>query len=236
MKVDIYIPFAFGDAVMDFKYEGKIITPQQYVKMENEEYYSHKNDVDSMVASSFGNNMSFNNLPKRKFDIKSQSYAYYKCSCNIRNIDGSDITKEDLINHYKNKEQFGLYIYLNEQEFLSEFDLEADLKMWVRESFKVLNCKKLNDVEKLKHLPLKDLKIDLNNDGILAVLKDCKFIKLLSNIRKPVSKKCIVCGYENKEEKTLTRWICPKCKTEIKGEPIISSFGIIIKRIMLFKK
>ena len=58
MKVILYIPFANGDAVNGFKYEGEELTAPKYVKMEENEYYGHKDGVDHMVVTSLGNNMA----------------------------------------------------------------------------------------------------------------------------------------------------------------------------------
>ena len=66
MKATIYIPFANGDAVKGFHYEGEELTAKKYVKMEESEYYGHKDGVDHMVVSSLGNNMAYNNYKKRR--------------------------------------------------------------------------------------------------------------------------------------------------------------------------
>mgnify|MGYP006967381399 CR=1 FL=1 len=39
MKVTLFIPFANGDAVRGFNYEGEELTAKKYVKMEEKEYY-----------------------------------------------------------------------------------------------------------------------------------------------------------------------------------------------------
>ena len=106
---------------------------------------------------------------------------------------------------WASKEQFALYVYLNEKEFIMKPDLETDLKMWIKDSLKILNTTKLDEVEKMKHLPKKDFKIDFDDNKSHAVLKNCKFVKLLSSIRKA------------------------------NGEPMITSFAIIIERIIFTK-
>lgn len=235
MKVTLYIPFANGDAVNGFQYEGEELTAKKYVNMENKEYYDHRDGVDQMVVSSLGNNMAYNPFQKRKINVNSQSYAFHTCDGNIRNINGSDINTPQLDRLWSNKEQFGLYVYLNEKEFIRKPDLEIDLKMWIKDSLKILNAPKLNEVEKVKHLPKKDFKIDFDNGKSHAVLKNCKFARLLSNVRKPVSKLCNVCGYQKETDRPITEWTCPKCGTNHLGEPIISSFAMIIERIIFTK-
>lgn len=205
MKVTLYIPFANGDAVNGFKYEGEELTARKYVKMEETEYYGHKDGVDQMVVTSFGNNMAYNPFQKRKVNVKNQSYAFHKCEGNVRNINGSEVNTTQLDRLWASKEQFALYVYLNEKEFIMKPDLETDLKMWIKDSLKILNTTKLDEVEKMKHLPKKDFKIDFDDNKSHAVLKNCKFVKLLSSIRKA------------------------------NGEPMITSFAIIIERIIFTK-
>lgn len=205
MKAVIYIPFGNGDAVNGFRYEGEELTAKKYVRMEEDEYYGHKDNVDQMVSTSLGNNMSVNPFEKRKINVKNQNFSFHKCDGNIRNIDGSDITTTQLDRLWANNEQFGLYVYLNEEQFRKKPDLETDLKMWIQDSQKIMNITKLSDEEKVFHLPKKDFKIDFNDGKSHAVLRNCKFAKLLSSIRKA------------------------------NGEPMITSFAMIVERVAFTK-
>ena len=177
MKATIYIPFANADAVKGFCYEVEELTANKYVKMEEDEYYTHKDGVDHMVVSSLGNNMAYNNYKKRTINVKNQTYAFHRCEGNIRNINGSEITVTQLDRLWANKQ----------------------------DSQKIMNINKLSDEEKVFHLPKKDFKIDFDNGKSHAVLKNCKFAKLLSSIVKA------------------------------NGEPMITSFAMIIERIIFTK-
>ena len=207
MKVTLYVPFANGDPEKGFKYEGEELTAKKYVKMEEEEYYTHKQGVDHMVVTSLGENMAYNTYKKRKIKVKNQSYSFHKVEANIRNSDNTEITVTQLDRLWGNKEQFGLFVYLNidEQGFMRKPDLEIDLKMWIKDSQKIFNISELSDVEKVYHLPKKDFKIDFNNGENHAVLKNCKFAKLLSSVRKA------------------------------NGEAMITSFAIIVEKIIFIK-
>ena len=44
MKVTLYIPFANGDAVNGFNYEGEELTAPKYVKMEENEIKENQNE------------------------------------------------------------------------------------------------------------------------------------------------------------------------------------------------
>lgn len=206
MKANIYIPFSNSDAQYGFTYDGPELTPKKYVKMENDEYYDHKDGVDHMVLTSLGNNMAINNYQKRKINVKPQTIAFHTCYGNIRNIDGSDVTEEQLEKLSQNKEQFALFIYLNQEEFQDKPDLEIDLKMWIQESQKIMRAGKLSEEEKVFHLPKRDFKIDICDGKEQAVLKNCKFAKLLSSA------------------------------TNASGEVMVNSFGMIIERIVFLSK
>lgn len=235
MKATVYIPFANGDAVNGFRYDGEELTSKKYVRMEEDEYYNHRDGVDTMMPLN-GTNIAANGFTKRKFNIKNQAYAFHKCDGNIRNIDNTDVTVTQLDRLWANKEQFGLFVYLDEQQFNKKPDLETDLKIWIQDSQKIMNITRMSDEEKVLHLPKKDFKIDFDNGKSHAVLKNCKFAKLMSSARKPVSKRCNICGYENQNPNVLKEWTCPKCGTTHRGEPIITSFAMIIERIIFTKK
>lgn len=204
MKAVIYIPFANGDAVNGFNYEGEELTPKKYINMEEHEYYDNRECVDHMVVSSLGNNMSYNTYKKRKIKVKNQKYSFHECNGNIRNTDGSEITVSQLDRRWTNREQFGIYVYLDASEFSKKPDLETDLKMWIQDSQKIMNIESLTTEEKVFHLPKKDFKIDFDNNNH-AVLKNCKFAKLLSSIKKA------------------------------NGEPTITAFAMIVERIVFLK-
>jgi len=180
MKCTIYIPYATGDAVKGFRYEGEELTPKKYVNMENKEYYDHKDGVDYMVSTSLGNNIAINNYQKRKINVNKQEFQYYRCDCNVRDISGSDIKPENLEEYWRNNSQFGLIVYLNNKEVDNNPDMETDLKMWIQDSQKIFNITELSEEEKVFHLPKKDFKIDFDNGNSHAVLKNCKFGKLMS--------------------------------------------------------
>lgn len=188
MKVLMFIPYANGDPVYDFSYWGGEITPKEYVKMENDEYYGHKKQVDKMVITSLGNNMSVNTYEKRKVNVKKQSYQFHTCMGNMRSGNGSELTMAELDRHWVNKEQFALIVYLNQSEIEKKPDLEIDLKMWIQDSQKIFNIDKLSAEEKIFHLPKKDFKIDFDDGQSHAVLKNCKFAKLMSTTKDKIGR------------------------------------------------
>ena len=149
--------------------------------MENDEYYLHRRGVDHMISTSYGNNMSINNYEKRKINVKPQEYKYHECDCNIRGSNGYDITPSELDRLWANKEQFILFVYLNQSEVEKKPDLETDLKMWMTDSKKIMVSDRLSEEEKIFHLPKKDFKIDFDKSH--AILKNCKFAKIMSTSR-----------------------------------------------------
>lgn len=194
-----------GDAVNGFKYEGENLTAKKYVNMENKEYYDHKDGVDLMVSTSYGMNMSINNFDKRRINATPQETEFHVCKGHIRNINGQEITQTELDRIWSNKEQFGLIFYLNQKDFDLNPDMETDLKMWMNESQNILNIPQYDEQEKIKHLPKKDFKIDFKGD-VHAILKNCKFAKLMSTTR------------------------------DKRGRIPVSSFAIIIERLIYTRK
>lgn len=180
MKAKFYIPYAQGDCVRGFRYDREI-KAKEYAKMELDEYDSHKRGVDQMVTTSMGYNMAINPFKKRKIDYNKQKYQFHECGCRLLNVDGVDETLSDLDRLYRTKEQFVEIVQLNFDEYVKNPDMETDLNMWIQESTKVMNCDKLSDEEAIFYLPKKDFKIYLEEDKSTAVLKDCKFLKMMGS-------------------------------------------------------
>ena len=105
----------------------------------------------------------------------------HECDCNIRGSNGYDITPSELDRLWANKEQFILFVYLNQSEVEKKPDLETDLKMWMTDSKKIMVSDRLSEEEKIFHLPKKDFKIDFDKSH--AILKNCKFAKIMSTSR-----------------------------------------------------
>ena len=96
-------------------------------------------------------------------------------------IEGRQMSLNELKRYAETKEQFILILNLNEKQIKEDPDLETDLRMWFDESNKVKNCNRLSDVEVMYHLPKKDFKLKIEEGNLNAVLKDCKFLKFMSS-------------------------------------------------------
>lgn len=174
----IYIPYANGNCRTGFNYD-KEITAKQYVQMETKEYEDHKEAVDNMMTTRFGENMAINMYRKRKFNYKQQSYDYHKCKCFVLNENGRRYTEEELREFEKAGESFVAIINLNEKQLRDEPDLETDLKQWFNDSGKVKSCDVLSDEEVMYHLPKKDFMVSCEGN-VEFYLKDCKFLEFMS--------------------------------------------------------
>lgn len=180
MKGTLFIPYANSSCVRGFKYNGELTT-EQYVRMETKEYNDHKHGVDTMMLTRYGNNMAYNNYDKRKFNYTKQQYEYFKCNCVVLNDEGRPQSMSDLERYAKTQEQFVLILNLNEKDIIKEGDIDTEIKKWISDSQKVSNCKKLSDVEVMYHLPKKDFRLR-TNDKKTFILKDCKFLKIMSSV------------------------------------------------------
>lgn len=180
MKGTLFIPYANSSCVRGFKYNGELTT-EQYVRMETKEYNDHKHGVDTMMLTRYGNNMAYNNYDKRKFNYTKQQYEYFKCNCVVLNDEGRPQSMSDLERYTKTQEQFVLILNLNEKDIIEEGDIDTEIKKWISDSQKVSNCKKLSDVEVMYHLPKKDFRLR-TEDKKTFILKDCKFLKIMSSV------------------------------------------------------
>ena len=180
MKGTLFIPYANSSCVRGFKYNGELTT-EQYVRMETKEYNDHKHGVDTMMLTRYGNNMAYNNYDKRKFNYTKQQYEYFKCNCVVLNDEGKPQSMSDLEHYAKTQEQFVLILNLNEKDIIKEGDIDTEIKKWISDSQKVSNCKKLSDVEVMYHLPKKDFRLR-TDDKKTFILKDCKFLKIMSSV------------------------------------------------------
>ena len=180
MKGTLFIPYANSRCVRGFKYNGELTT-EQYVRMETKEYNDHKHGVDTMMLTRYGNNMAYNNYDKRKFNYTKQQYEYFKCNCVVLNDEGKPQSMSDLERYAKTQEQFVLILNLNEKDIIKEGDIDTEIKKWISDSQKVSNCKKLSDVEVMYHLPKKDFRLR-TEDKKTFILKDCKFLKIMSSV------------------------------------------------------
>ena len=184
MKGTLFIPYANSSCVRGFKYNGELTT-EQYVRMETKEYNDHKHGVDTMMLTRYGNNMAYNNYDKRKFNYTKQQYdylmSYFKCNCVVLNDEGRPQSMSDLERYAKTQEQFVLILNLNEKDIIEEGDIDTEIKKWISDSQKVSNCKKLSDVEVMYHLPKKDFRLR-TEDKKTFILKDCKFLKIMSSV------------------------------------------------------
>ena len=180
MKGTLFIPYANSSCIRGFKYNGELTT-EQYVRMETKEYNDHKHGVDTMMLTRYGNNMAYNNYDKRKFNYTKQQYEYFKCNCVVLNDEGRPQSMSDLERYAKTQEQFVLILNLNEEDIIKEGDIDTEIKKWISDSQKVSNCKKLSDVEVMYHLPKKDFRLR-TDDKKTFILKDCKFLKIMSSV------------------------------------------------------
>ena len=180
MKGTLFIPYANSSCVRGFKYNGELTT-EQYVRMETKEYNDHKHGVDTMMLTRYGNNMAYNNYDKRKFNYTKQQYEYFKCNCVVLNDENRPQSMTELERYAKTQEQFVLILNLNEKDIIKEGDIDTEIKKWISDSQKVSNCKKLSDVEVMYHLPKKDFRLR-TDDKKTFILKDCKFLKIMSSV------------------------------------------------------
>lgn len=178
MKAKIFVPFSNGDCVNGFKYENGDISQKEYANMMIKEYMKYRDSIDETVRKSYSKNMSINPFAKENNEYKHQTYSYNDCNCNIYNIQGKDANIDELISYYRTKEEFVIIVEMFSLNDYENVDLEIDMKMWIKDSAKILGTNKLSDEEKIYYLPKKDFKIKFFAEKSNAILKDCKLFEM----------------------------------------------------------
>ena len=186
MKSVLYVPYSNGDCVNGFSYD-KNITEKEYSKMMIDEYNTYSSNINEIVKTRYSKNMSINPFIKQDNHYKQQTYSYNDCNCIIYNINNEDSKISELLHYSKTKEEFVLILKLNKpsvsnyNELNNYADLETEIKMWMKESSHITNSNRLSDEEKIFNLPKKDFKVNLIDDKVNAVFKDCKLIEIYNN-------------------------------------------------------
>lgn len=155
---------------------------KNYVDYLHREYIKHKFTVDNVLeACKRNNNMSIINSTtnrKQAENVKiNNNYNYYKTPIELLNVYGRPEDFNHLIGYFQTQQMFPIIIKFDDIQKIPE--IEAEFKMWIRETNKVKQAEQLNEAEKIMYLPKKDLKVSfgLNSN---AILKGCKILDIYS--------------------------------------------------------
>lgn len=170
MESILFIPYAAGDPVNGFQYEGSI-SARDYAHMIIEDYNKYKDMVYGVFSTRYGQNMSINPYAKSNVRFKAISWQYEDCNCFIRNIDGTDETEDNM--RLMSSRNESCVLVMNIRKIATVPDVETEMKMWYRETSHIDRSPRLSDEEKIMNYPRKDLKIQFR-DGNMAILGKCQ--------------------------------------------------------------
>lgn len=181
----LHIPYGYGDCVNGFKYEGKVISPEEYRERLTRDYNEHKYGVDNMMRTQFHRNISMNNFQKEKNSYTQQKQLFAQIKCYFDDKDFQSMSIEQLLNYYERDDSFVIVVRIfDKRELDADPDIESDLKSWQTETVKIDNIpsSRMDDVTKFKSFSKKDLKISFT-DKTSAILKNCKMIHVYTNTK-----------------------------------------------------
>ena len=136
-------------------------------------FNQNKHAIDDMLRYGNKNNMIyFNNIQNNRQDIV-DDVKFGECEAQILSLNNENLTLETLINYSKNGKMTLLSLNVNPDSV--EYDIYTDMKMWVNDSVKIHNDNRLTKREQINALPIKVLKIIVND--ITFILETCKIIQ-----------------------------------------------------------
>ena len=163
------------------------LTAKTYVNMEIKEYEDHKDGVDMMmdpVHGKLGQNIAFNPFTKRKIDVRQQTYSFFCGRCRLLDKKGRPLTMDDIKKDVEAGKRVIMIIQFKKKDLEMEPDLNIEVRSWVEQSKKLLDSDRLGDAEKLMHLPMKTLGIEVvDNKGtdkeemLQLFYRDCKIVE-----------------------------------------------------------
>jgi hypothetical protein len=177
--ITMMVPYSNGDAEKGFKYDGAEITQQQYSRMMIDTFNKYKNGVWDTYVEQFGNNMAINNYEKEIVHYAQQQYYFDETKVDIFNAVGGEITIDELIAYYQNRNPFILIVDMYRMS--ENPDLETDMKSWLRECVKIKNNPHFSDAEKIQYSSKKNLKIKFDDAKSQAILQNCKMMDYKNN-------------------------------------------------------
>lgn len=190
----IYIPYANTNPE-NFQYRGQHdLTVKTYFDMENNELKEFRGKVDHVMNpfnGIFGNNMAINPFygpgkeqDKRVIKVRTQKMVFACVRCFLRDRRGKPLTMDEIMKYIEDRNRFLMILQLKQKDLEFEPDLHTEVRSWVDESMRLLNVSPelLTDEEKLLHLPVKTLGIEVfegddfeNRKQLL--FRDCKVVE-----------------------------------------------------------
>jgi len=114
-------------------------------------------------------------------DFPEIKYNFYETEAFIQDSKKNDIQKDFFEGHIEKGDMFIILININPNSL--DNDAESEVRFWLDDSKRIHNDKSLDTETKLKALPVRGLKIKLDEKE--AVLEGCKILQDYSNQKFP---------------------------------------------------
>lgn len=164
----------------DFSYNQKI-SNESLIKLQDEQYRRTTDNIDRFLHGyqTYGKHEVFDPL-KDKTVIDEINYVPFECALQgVR--DDININPDFFKGFTDNGKMFILKVNINHT--VMDPDAESELRFWMDDSRKLLIDRQLDDKTKLKHLPTRDIVLDVENEKYL--LHRCKLIEKYKNEKFP---------------------------------------------------
>lgn len=182
MEGTLYAPYVDYNSTDSFDYQNQAYD-ENYMDYLRKEYVKYKFTIDTITKASLVDDrvtMTNSLANGRKENVNPNNkihYSYHQAPVKLLDIYNDSESFDKLLYYFKSQEMFPLIIEFFDIQKNPE--LESDFKMWVRETNKINSAKGLTEIEKIKYLPVKDLKISFGPNSN-AVLEKCKLLDVYS--------------------------------------------------------
>lgn len=179
MKSKLYMPYVDYDSDGFFDYNDEEYS-KNYISLLYSEYNKYKDTIDDITRKSLNGKVSMlgsrynSNNAKKEFKT---NYKYYEIETDLFDINEDSNIIDYLIENFQKQTMFPLLLKFN--NLYNNQDFESELKLWIRNTVKINNSKNIDEVEKFKILPSKDLKI-ITDRNSKAILEECKILDIFS--------------------------------------------------------
>lgn len=159
-----------GDGLTEDEWRKKLMVEYSVQNSRNVDYYMAGGSI-SYLNKKYG----INEFQGRKID--NTKWEFYEVSCPILNQRKNPMQPQELVKCRNEQLMFVAIVDIPIKSL--ESDVESEIRFWVRDSMEINVHHEIPERERLKMLPMKDLKVKLGDFN--GVLSNCRVI----NYEKP---------------------------------------------------
>lgn len=173
----LYMPYIDFNIKENFDYVDEEFD-RDYLNILREDYVKYKFSIDEAMDHMRNHDeyTLMGNFGKKVEESKMEEvrYQYRKALVNMLDVYGQSECIDKLIYYFQTGEMFTTILDFYELE--KDPDLETEFKTWGNEAMRINSVKGMSEVEKLKHQPLKDIRMSFGKYSN-CVLKNCRFMQ-----------------------------------------------------------